>query len=96
MFRSGNASFAYVEPADAISESLDGTFDRTGAGDSFGAGFMVSYVKNQEMMTAVRNGNATASLVIQRSGGCTFQRMPSREQVERRLKESLVSRRVFI
>jgi sugar/nucleoside kinase (ribokinase family) len=91
MFLSGNASFAYVEPADAVSENSDGTFDRTGAGDAFGAGFMVSYVKKQDMLTAVRNGNATASLVIQRSGGCTFRRMPSRERVECRVKETLLS-----
>jgi sugar/nucleoside kinase (ribokinase family) len=91
MFLSGNSSFTYVEPADAVSENSDGTFDRTGAGDAFGAGFMVSYVKKQDILTAVRTGNATASLVIQRSGGCTFRRMPSRERVECRIKETLLN-----
>ena len=64
---------------------LDGSLDFTGAGDSFGAGFMASYVKEQDMYKAALNGNATASLVIQRSGGCTYGRMPSREKVQMRI-----------
>jgi sugar/nucleoside kinase (ribokinase family) len=87
MFRIGNAPFEYVGPTDAVSEIPDGSFDFTGAGDSFGAGFMVSYIKNKDMRAAALNGNATASLVIQRSGGCTFGRMPSWEKVDRRSRE---------
>lgn len=86
MYRTGQESFAYVKPMQAISESRDGLLDFTGAGDSFGGGFMVSYVKNRDMRAAVVNGNTTASLVIQRSGGCTFDRMPNKERVEERTR----------
>ena len=84
MFRSNREQLQYMEQVDAFSETPDGTLDFTGAGDSFGAGFMVSYLKNQDMWEAVCNGNTTASLVIQKSGGCTLDRMPDSEKVERR------------
>lgn len=70
----------------AVSEEAHGQLDFTGAGDSFGAGFMVSYIQDRDLGQAVLHGNATASLVIQRSGGSTFSRMPSIERVERRIK----------
>lgn len=87
-YKRGNSEPVYFGPAPAKSEEPNGQFDFTGAGDSFGAGFMASYVRDQDLDQAVRNGNATASLVIQRSGGCTVSRMPSRERVERRLQEA--------
>lgn len=74
-----------IKPFQAVSEVSDGTLDFTGAGDSFGAGFMASYVTDRNMAKAALNGNATASLVIQKSGGCTFARMPKRERVEERI-----------
>ncbi len=85
MFKKEDSPVTYVEPMEAFSEEPNGELDFTGAGDSFGAGFMVSYVKYQDIKKAVENGNATASLVIQKSGGCTFDRMPNSEKVARRV-----------
>jgi sugar/nucleoside kinase (ribokinase family) len=81
----GASAPGYYDPYDAKSEEANGQLDFTGAGDSFGAGFMASYVRYQDLDKAIHNGNATASLVIQRSGGCRVSRMPSKERVERRL-----------
>lgn len=85
LFRESGQENVRIKPFHASSEIEDGSLDFTGAGDSFGAGFMASYVKEQDMRKAALNGNATASLVIQKSGGCTFRRMPSRERVDRRI-----------
>ena len=84
-YKLGSEAPVYYNPFNAHSEESHGQLDFTGAGDSFGAGFMASYVQHQDIDRAVQNGNATASLVIQRSGGCTFNRMPSRERIEKRL-----------
>jgi sugar/nucleoside kinase (ribokinase family) len=78
----------YIKPFVATSENPDGSLDFTGAGDSFGAGFMASYMQEQDIRKAILNGNATASLVIQRSGGCTYDRMPSKERVQERLQQN--------
>ena len=75
----------YASPFNAVSEIEDGSLDFTGAGDSFGAGFMASYITNQDIAKSAVNGNATASLVIQQTGGCTFKRMPSGDRVETRI-----------
>lgn len=85
VYRTGSAPLLCMAPFDAVSETEDGKFDFTGAGDSFGAGFMVSFVKEKDIAKAVQNGNATASLVIQRSGGCTFGRMPCAARVQQRI-----------
>ncbi len=84
LYKEGDAEIAYCGPFAAKSEIEDGSLDFTGAGDSFGAGFMASYVKERDMAKAAINGNATASLVIQKSGGCTFGRMPSAQRVQER------------
>ena len=86
IYKEGNADIIYLKPFEAKSETEDGTLDFTGAGDSFGAGFMASYVKERDMYKAARNGNATASLVIQKSGGCTFGRMPEAKRVRERIE----------
>ena len=85
MFKEGKKEIVHIKPFSAKSEVEDGSLDFTGAGDSFGAGFMASYVKEQDMYKAALNGNATASLVIQRSGGCTYGRMPSKEKEQLRI-----------
>lgn len=85
LYKEGDHDIQYISPFTAKSEEEDGSLDFTGAGDSFGAGFMSSYIENQDMGKAAVNGNATASLVIQKSGGCTFSRMPSGERVKRRI-----------
>lgn len=85
LFKENKKEVQYIDSFHAVSENPDGSLDFTGAGDSFGAGFMASYVKERDMRKAAVNGNATASLVIQKSGGCTLGRMPSRERVEKRI-----------
>lgn len=86
LYKEGNGEIVYLKPFKAKSEIKDGSLDFTGAGDSFGAGFMASYVKERDMYKAAVNGNATASLVIQKSGGCTYDRMPSQARVKERIE----------
>ena len=64
----------------------DNPIDFTGAGDSFGAGFMASLSKNQDIESAIVFGNAVASLVIEKTGGCIKERMPSLSDVEKRIQ----------
>ena len=84
LYREKGQKNKYEDPFTAVSEIEDGSLDFTGAGDSFGAGFMASYIVHRSIPEAALNGNATASLVIQRTGGCTYDRMPSSEKVQRR------------
>lgn len=86
MYKEENHDIRYISPFVAKSEIEDGSLDFTGAGDSFGAGFMSSYIEYQDMEKAAVNGNATASLVIQKSGGCVYGRMPSGERVRHRIQ----------
>ena len=85
LYKEENKGIKYEDPFTAVSEIEDGSLDFTGAGDSFGAGFMASYVMEHDIPKAALSGNATASLVIQKSGGCRYDRMPSRAQVKERL-----------
>lgn len=85
MYRIGNGKPVYKKAFVPKSEMRDGALNFTGAGDSFGAGFLVSYIEDRDIEKAVVNGNATASLVVQCAGGCTYGRMPSRERVNLRL-----------
>lgn len=87
LYREEGKENKYIIPFNAVSEIEDGSLDFTGAGDSFGAGFMASYILDKDISKAVLNGNATASLVIQKTGGCTFDRMPSAEMVQKRRAE---------
>ena len=64
----------------------DGRLDFTGAGDSFGAGLVSSYSEKRDIFEAVMYGNAVASLVIERTGGCILSRMPSNDKVMKRIK----------
>lgn len=61
--------------------------DFTGAGDSFGAGFMASFCKSIDIERAIVFGNAVASLVIEKTGGCVMERMPSLHDVEDRIHQ---------
>jgi len=76
----------YFPAFNAVNGSRPGKLDFTGAGDSFGAGFMVSYSEFSDIEKAIVNGNATASLVIEKTGGCTFSRMPDKNKVKARIK----------
>lgn len=46
--------------------------DTTGAGDSFNAGFLASYLRNEEPLMWLRSGNRLASEVVQHSGAVTM------------------------
>jgi len=58
--------------------------DATGAGDSFSAGFVCSYLQTKDLKTSLRFANAVASIVIQHSGARAGLR--NRAQVEALLK----------
>ncbi len=66
----------------------DNPVDFTGAGDSFGAGFMASLSKHSDIERAIVFGNAVASLVIEKTGGCIKERMPSLADVEKRINQN--------
>jgi len=59
--------------------------DRTGAGDCFGAGFLVNYLENKDPIMSAIYGTAVASYIIERSGGVVISRMPSKKEVENRV-----------
>ena len=59
----------------------------TGAGDSFGAGFMASLSLDTDIEKAIRFGNAVASLVIEKAGGCVKERMPALNNVKNRMNQ---------
>ena len=85
MWKIGDGEIQYMKSFNPKSEAPDGSLNFTGAGDSFGAGFMASYCKYEDVAKAVLNGNATASLVIQGPGGCIKKRMPTADRVARRI-----------
>lgn len=57
--------------------------DRTGAGDSFTAGFLVKYLETNKLKISGYYGSAVAIYVIERTGGVTLGRMPTREDVRK-------------
>ncbi len=68
---------------------VDNPVDFTGAGDSFGAGFMACLSKEFDIHNAVIFGNALASLVIEKTGGCVWERMPPLEKVTERIEKNI-------
>jgi sugar/nucleoside kinase (ribokinase family) len=64
--------------------------DRTGAGDSFTAGFLVEYLRSREPEYSAYYGSAVANYIIKRTGGVLLERMPAREDVEKILKQNKV------
>jgi len=63
--------------------------DCTGAGDAFAAGFLVEYIKTKDLYRSGLFGNATASLVVEKSGGVTVERMPTYQEVKDRVNGKL-------
>lgn len=57
--------------------------DPTGAGDVFAAGFLIRYRETEDAIEAARFANCVASFVVEGIGATN---MPSREQVEERLR----------
>jgi len=62
--------------------------DRTGAGDSLTAGFLVEYLHSRQPEFSAYYGSAVANYVIKRTGGVLLERMPTREDVENILKHN--------
>lgn len=54
---------------DCPAESVDKVIDTTGAGDSYQAGFVASYCKSRDIMSAMKNGSLFAARNIVRLGG---------------------------
>lgn len=57
------------------------------AGDSFAAGFLVSYIQDKDAKKAGLFASATSSIVIEKKGGMKLDRMPTLSQVEERIKQ---------
>lgn len=71
----------------AYLQDEDGFVDPTGAGDCFAAGFIARYLDDFDPFDAAVFGNAVTSYVIERTGGASPERMPSREIAEARAAE---------
>jgi sugar/nucleoside kinase (ribokinase family) len=61
--------------------------DQTGAGDCFAAGFLSEFLATQDPFEAAFYGNVVTSFVIERTGGSSAQRMPTRGEADRRAME---------
>ena len=61
--------------------------DCTGAGDAFSAGFLVHYRRERNVREAALFASATASLLIEKSGGITPERIPSLASVQERVSK---------
>lgn len=65
--------------------------DTTGAGDSFSTAFLVGYMHTGDVEWSAQFGAATVIYVIERTGGVHAARMPTRDEVDRRLSAAGVS-----
>ena len=61
--------------------------DGTGAGDTFTSGFLSEYLVSQDIKWAGIFATATASLLIERTGGVSLNRIPTRDLVLERMKK---------
>ena len=66
--------------------------DLTGAGDSYSAGFLVEYLRSKDPYQSALFAAATASLVIEGSGGVLSKRMPTTLEVKRRVARAIYGR----
>lgn len=69
-----------IQPIDAK------VIDRTGAGDTFTSGFLSEYLISKDIKRSGIFATATASLLIERTGGVNVKRLPSRDLVLERMK----------
>lgn len=69
----------------AFPTPIEDIIDRTGAGDCFSAGFLSKYLTNNDPYVSAIYASATTSYVIEHSGGVVLERMPSKEEVARRV-----------
>lgn len=63
--------------------------DCTGAGDAYSAGFLVEYLRTKDPYKSALFAAATASLVIEGSGGVLLQRMPTSSEVRGRISRAI-------
>lgn len=63
--------------------------DCTGAGDAYSAGFLVEYLRTKEPYKSALFAAATASLVIEGSGGVLLERMPTSSAVRSRISRAI-------
>lgn len=61
--------------------------DTTGGGDSFVAGFLVEYLRSENVRKSLIFASATAILVIGKTGGVTISRMPTANEVYHKISE---------
>lgn len=66
--------------------------DCTGAGDAYSAGFLVEYLRTKEPYKSALFGAATASLVIEGTGGVLAERMPTTSEVQSRISRAVSKR----
>lgn len=59
--------------------------DTTGAGDAFSTAFLVGYMHTGDVEWSARFGAATVIYIVERTGGVLASRMPTRDEVDRRL-----------
>jgi sugar/nucleoside kinase (ribokinase family) len=64
--------------------------DTTGAGDAFSSGFLVEYLRTRDPERAARFASAVSKHVIEGTGGVAATRMPTRRDIEDRLKQVAV------
>ncbi|MBI4585857.1 MAG: carbohydrate kinase family protein [Planctomycetes bacterium] len=65
--------------------------DTTGGGDTFMAGFLSEYLRSADPVKSAQWGSATAACVIEKSGGVRADRMPTHDQVQARVNQSIES-----
>jgi sugar/nucleoside kinase (ribokinase family) len=63
-----------------------GVIDTTGAGDTYVCIFTAEYLKTGNIEKAAYFASATTSILIEKTGGASPQRCPSRKMIEERLK----------
>jgi len=71
----------------AYLEDQGDVLDQTGAGDCFSAGFLSEFLVTQDPFEATLHGNVVTSFVIERTGGASANRMPSKGEANRRAIE---------
>jgi sugar/nucleoside kinase (ribokinase family) len=68
----------------AIPPVLSAAIDTTGGGDTFMAGFLSEYLRSRDPVKSAQWGCATASWMIEQTGGVRLDRMPTFDQVRER------------
>jgi sugar/nucleoside kinase (ribokinase family) len=73
----------YIPP---FSTSRKNLIDQTGAGDCYAAGYLTNYLESEDPFRSAVYATATTSYVIEKTGGVMLDRIPNKEEVQRRAK----------